>query len=153
MKCFSKNELKTFYFHDAGLKEIKFDTYDIIMLMNGVCVEPENSQNKESYAVITDYIKFIFKNAKIVGIKKICPSPKEAKIISENEYGFVIDGFQDGGDIYYGGYDNDDGKYDNDTFVIELFNCENDFFDIYISYDEVTAEWEYTSDKAWYVKD
>ncbi len=29
MKCFSENEIETFCFHDAGLKEIKFDTDDI----------------------------------------------------------------------------------------------------------------------------
>ncbi len=153
VKCISKNELETFCFHDSGLKKIKFDTYDIIMLMDGVCVEPKNSQNKETYAVITDYIIFRFKNAKIIAIKKIYPNPKESEIISEREYGFIMDKFQNGGEIYYGGYDNDNGKYDSDTYVIELFDCENDLFDIYISFDEVIAEWDYTSDKAWYVKD
>ncbi len=144
MKCFSKNEIETFYFHDAGLKEIKFDAYDIIMVMNGVCVEVENSQNNESYAVITDDIIFRYINAEIIGIDKRLLDSDNVKTIQKSEYGFILDGFHNGGEITYGGCE-------NGNFCLELFNCRNELFDIYLCFDEVTAEWEYTSDKAWYL--
>lgn len=154
MMCISVNELDTFYFHDAYLRKIKFCKNNMTWHTYGVCIETNNTQNHEKYDTIADEMIFTFENFKIIEVTKINPSmydysKKEyqdnREIISEQGYGLIFDSLKNGAELMYGGF-----KEDN--YLFEMFDSENNLYDIIISFDKATAQWEYTSDEAWYVR-
>lgn len=66
----STNEIYNFDFQDAVIDNVKFNEDEIIITVNGLIIEPENSQNENFTKSYSDTTKIKLKNAKIISAIK-----------------------------------------------------------------------------------
>ena len=154
-KCKS-DEINEFYYHDAVIDSVEVNGSNMIWKTSGVCIKTSNSQNNETYDTIADNLEMRFINFQIIDIIKcgyeqydnnnILIASYANKKLEGNEFYLVVDGMFDSKSYLrlYGG----DYEANNYCFDIEI---NNELYGIILNYDMFIAEWDYTTNEAWYV--
>lgn len=128
-KCKS-DEINEFYYHDAVIDSVEVNGSNMIWKTSGVCIKTSNSQNNETYDTIADNLEMRFINFQIIDIIKC----------GYEQY--------DNNNILIASYANKKLEANNYCFDIEI---NNELYGIILNYDMFIAEWDYTTNEAWYV--
>lgn len=166
MKYRSVDEAEHFNYHDACLKRTFREGTDWIMELEGVCVEPSNSQNTYLMAMQTDFLRMRFQNGRLNGGKfydSVTRKPDGTEEWKQKEYRFTQEDLQEVLEhlhtehdfwISHGGYVDADKERTTFFLDIDLQTClkriGTAFACLEISCTGIVMEWDGYCGLAWY---
>ncbi len=144
-KYIIKNNLNTFNFHDAYIKQMKQKNNDMIWIVDALNIKKECPLNKYSEDMQIDNVQIIFKNSTINYIKD--SQNNEEVLLNKEEINNIINYFPFSQILSF----EEHTKDENNRYTANFLNATNKgIYTINISFDKVDVYFNQFSHAAYY---